>query len=91
MSSDIAPILVDERKFYEQERAHLLSQHEGKFALIHGKKLLGVYDTGRAAYEEGLRRLGNVPMLIVHVVRQEPVETVSPALQLGLIGARPYS
>lgn len=86
-----AAVLEEERRFYEAERSKLLASAEGKFALIKGSQLLGTFDTAGAAYEEGLRRLGNVPMLIVPILRQTPVEQISPALHLGLIGARPYS
>ncbi len=84
-------VLEAERRFYERERARLLASHAGKFALIHGETLLGVFDSQPSAYEEGLRRLGNVPMLIIQIVREQPVEEQSPALHLGLINARPFS
>ena len=50
-----------------------------------------MYDTAKAAYEAGVKHLGNVPMLIVQLVRKEPTESVSPALRTGLICSSPYS
>jgi hypothetical protein len=91
MAADHGAVLVEERRFYESQREKLLEQSEGKFALIHGAHLLGVYDTGKAAYEAGVKQLGNVPMLIVQVLRKEPTESVSPALHAGLISASPYT
>lgn len=78
--------LDDERTFYASIKAELLEKHEGKFALIKGKELLGVFDTQANAYAEGLRKVGNVPMLIVRIQRDEPTVWI-PALQLGLLRA----
>jgi len=86
-----AELLIEEQKYYESERERLLAAHSGKFALIKGAKLVGVFDTQSAAYEAGLTQLGNVPMLIVQLVPQRPVEFESPALHLGLISASSYS
>ena len=78
--------LKEELAFYAERKADLLKTHEGKFALIKGRALLGVFDSRSAAYEEGVRRLGNVPMLIVRVQKEEPLAWI-PALQLGLLRA----
>jgi len=43
----------------ESERARLVAQHEGKFALIRGSRLVGIFDTHQAAYEPGLSKLGS--------------------------------
>lgn len=79
-------VLAEERGFYHENRASLLQQHLGKFVLIRGRKLLGVFDSPDVAYAEGLKMLGNVPMLVVQVLPEEPVARF-PALQLGLIRA----
>ena len=64
--------LQEEVAFYRERKAELLEKYEGKFVLIKGKGLLGVFDSPSAAYEEGLRRIGNVPMLIVRVAKDKP-------------------
>jgi hypothetical protein len=79
-------ILVEERGFYQENRAALLQQHLGKFVLIKGRQLLGVFDSPEVAYAEGLKLLGNVPMLVIQVLPEQPVARF-PALQLGLIRA----
>jgi hypothetical protein len=79
-------VLAEERGFYSQNRAGWLPQYLGKFALIKGRELLGVYDSPDVAYAEGLKVLGNVPMLVVQVLPEQPVAQI-PALQLGLIRA----
>ncbi len=79
-------VLAEERKYFKEHKAELLERHPGKFALIKGQELLAVFDTPAAAYAEGLKRLGNVPMLVVRIQEEEPVAWF-PALQLGLISA----
>ena len=76
-----------ELAFYTEKKEELLAAHEGKYALIKGRELLGLFDTFPQAYEAGLRKVGNKPMLIKQVLRQEPVEHF-PALEHGLIRAR---
>jgi hypothetical protein len=78
--------LENETKYYESISAQLLSQSEGKFALIIGSELLGVFDRPETAYAKGIEVHGNVPMLIQPITRQERVETI-PAMVLGLISA----
>lgn len=80
------PILVDEREYFKAHRAELLKAHAGKFALIRGKSLVGVFDTPKAAYEAGVSEFGNLPMLIAQISSEDVVVSY-PALRLGLIGA----
>lgn len=78
--------LAEELGYYREQKAELLKSHEGKFALIKGRNLLGVFDSQDAAYAAGLQRLGNVPMLILRIQREEP-RVSNPALHLGLVHA----
>lgn len=86
MSGPPGEVLAEERRFYAAQRESLLRAYEGKYVLIKGSELVGAFDTPNAAYEEGLRRFGNVAMLIVQVRRDQPTSQV-PALTLGLIRA----
>ena len=65
--------------FFEQQLPELLKHHEGKFALIKDGQVLGVFDTMEAAYAAGLEKVGNVPMLIRPIVKEQPVHS-APAL-----------
>lgn len=78
--------LGEEQGFYNESRATWLKAHPGKFALVKGRRLLGVYDSPDEAYKQGLNQLGNVPMLVVQIVPEQPIARF-PALQLGLIRA----
>jgi hypothetical protein len=78
--------LETEVKYYESIKAELLQHHEGKYALIIGGELLGVFDHREEAYKTGIEKHGNVPMLIKLIARDEPTESV-PAVNLGLFSA----
>lgn len=67
-----------------------LQTHPGKFVLVVGEELVGVFDTPKQAYEAGIQRFGNIPMLI-RQVRPDDETTFLPALTLGLIYAHPAS
>jgi hypothetical protein len=61
--------------------------HGGKFVLVVGEELVGVYDDPETAYEIGIERFGNIPMLIKQVLPDEGT-VFFPALMLGLTPAR---
>ena len=68
-------------------RDGLLPQHEGKFALIHDRELIGVFDSMDAAYSIAVERFGADSVYIGHISKQPKVES-APALYHGLIHAR---
>jgi hypothetical protein len=71
---------------YEVLKAELLKHYEGKYALIIGSDLLGTFDHPDEAYNFGIKKCGNVPMLIKRITQQEKIDII-PALTLGLIHA----
>lgn len=79
-------LLQKELDYYRAHIEELLQQHQGKFVLIKDQKLLGVFDSDLAAYNEGIAKLGNTMFLIKFVVREEPVQQI-PALTLGILNA----
>ena len=74
-----------EQRYYDEHKAELLQHHEGKFVLIIGGELVGVFDRQEDAYAAGIARFGNVPMFIKSVQRADPPVSI-PAMTLGLIG-----
>ena len=78
--------LETESEFFEQHRAEWLGGYEGKFALIRGQELAGVFDTPEAAYEAGIEKWGNVPFLVKQILPEDRVEQ-APALVYGLLHA----
>ena len=81
-------LLKEERQFFEANRAALLKEHRGKFALIKGSELIGTFDTDENAYAEGIQRFGNVAFLIRRVQEEDP-KAEFPALTFGLLRAHP--
>jgi hypothetical protein len=79
-------LLQKELDYYKAHGEELLQQHQGKFVLIKDQKLLGVFDTDLAAYQEGIAKLGNTIFLIKMVTKEEPVQQI-PALTLGILNA----
>jgi hypothetical protein len=79
-------ILEKEQAFFEAHRPEWLKYHQGKVALVVGEELIGVYDNAEAAFDAGVERFGNVPMLIKQVQATDPVAHI-PALFLGLMNA----
>ena len=80
-------VLTKEVEHYEKTRDELLKTCEGQFVLIKGAEVLGKFPTWDEAHVFGLHRLGRVPFLIKHVVKEEPVYSI-PALDQGLLRAR---
>jgi len=79
-------VLEAEIKHFESLKADLLRQSPGKYALIIGTDLLGVFDRPEEAYRVGIQSRGNVPMLIKQVLPEDPTARL-PAMTLGLLYA----
>jgi hypothetical protein len=56
--------LREEIAAYEMMRADLESAHLGKWALVHDRKLIGVFDAFERAAETAVREFGRGPYLI---------------------------
>jgi hypothetical protein len=52
---------------YEQKKDELETVHKGKFVVVHGSDVIGVWDTFDAAALEAVRRFGRGPYLIRQV------------------------
>ncbi len=73
--------LSKELAAYRARFDNLIAVHEGKFALLHGDQLLGVFDSQMDAITRGYKELGNVPFLVKHISRLEvPLSFVSNCL-----------
>lgn len=76
--NDAINFFADELATFEAKKSQLLVDHPGKFVLIHGDELAGIYDSEQNALEEGYRRFGPVALLIQQIV-SEPPEQLAPA------------
>lgn len=76
-------LLTAELETYERHRDELLGTSEGKYVLINGDQVIGVFDTEKDAIDQGYERLGNVPFLVKQVVTVEtPQNFVSNLLAI---------
>jgi hypothetical protein len=70
--------LETEWRFFEKNRDRFVSEAEGKFALVKGRRLFGFYESERDALDEGYRRFRQPPFLVKRVLRVEvPIELMS--------------
>lgn len=81
--SEDASVLDDEVRYFEEHQVELRRRHPRKYVLIKGQELLGAYDSFEAAYESGLKTLGNKPMLIRHVDHEDVVHSVPAMMYHG--------
>ncbi len=58
---------------YNELLPNLLASGEGRFAVIVGKKLVGIFDSNDAGYSAGLEAVGLSPFLLRKIQRTQPV------------------
>ena len=61
---------------YHKLEKELLRDHEGKFALIHGKNLVGVYPTSDEALSTAAKDFGYDIFLIMHIARRIDADSI---------------
>ncbi len=81
-------MLKRELAFYEANRDEYIQYYEGQWVLIHEATFLGSYSTQEQAYAAALEKVGNVPVLIHRVSKDEEPALAVPALLVGLTGGR---
>lgn len=69
-------ILKEELAFFEENRAELLSKFPGQFALVKGRRLVGVCSTQEEAYKRGVEAFGNEAFLIKQILEKDIAEQV---------------
>lgn len=47
-----------------QDKLHELEQHQGKYVLIKGEEIVGIYDTYRDALNDGYAKFNLTPFLV---------------------------
>lgn len=77
-------MLEKERQFYADKLVEWLSRFPGKFVVVKGQELLGVFDTVEEALAEGARRFALEPFLVRRVQPTQD-EVNIPALSLGIL------
>ena len=77
----MADSLETELKTYEAHKHELLAD-EGKFVVIHGAEILGIYGTYEDALKIGYEKCKLEPFLVKKIQAVEPVNFVSRDLSL---------
>ena len=67
MAVSHVPELETELRYFNAHRAELLLDAPGKFALIKGEQVMGIFDSETTAIRHGYKMLGNVPFLVKKV------------------------
>jgi len=81
-------MLEMEIAFYEKNLEKWLIMYPGKFILVKGEELVGVYDTNEQALATGASLFGLASYLIRRVEKNKE-DIRLPALTLGLLYANP--
>jgi len=68
-------ILSEETETYNKQKDSLLKTDSGKFVLIKGKKIIGIYDTKNDAIRIGIDKFDNSPFLVKKITEKE--ETIN--------------
>jgi len=63
--------LEKELQTYDANKVELVSNFEGKFALVKDDEVVGVFDTEFDAIRQGYKRFGPVPFLVKQIVEFE--------------------
>ena len=75
--------LQEELDFFERQRLELLEREPGKYVLIKGSEVIGIFDTEIEAARTGYRQIGNEPFLIKHIVEAD-VPLIFTSFNLGV-------
>lgn len=78
-----APILQQELDFFEQQRVDLFARAPGKYALVKGTELVGIFDTEIEAIRTGYQKIGNEAFLVKHIVEAD-VPLTFTSFNLGI-------
>lgn len=75
--------LEQELKTYEQAKQKLLPESRGKFALVKGDKIVGIYVSKEDALAEGYEKFGNDEFLVKEIVEMEPINFFNRPLTIN--------
>jgi hypothetical protein len=84
----VSMALEQELKFFAENKTKLTKAHFGKFVLVKGSELIGVFDNAETALAEGAKRFGTESFL-VRQLNPDEKDIYIPALALGLLHAHP--
>ena len=62
-------VLETEIETFEKNRERLVAAGEGKFALVHGDTIVGIYESKSDAISQGYQKFGNRPFLVKQILK----------------------
>lgn len=72
-------LFYTEREIYRREVARLIAEgHEGKWLLIKGEEIIGLFDTKEQALEVRAERFFGQPVMVQQILTREPVLLITP-------------
>ena len=74
--------LDEEFKYYQNNKEEFLSKHKGKFIVIKGEKMIGVYDDRMEAIE-ATRKKHELGTFLVQEVKENDIQTFHSRVLLG--------
>ena len=74
--------LDKEFKYYQDHKEHFLSKYEGKFIVIKGEEVIGVFDDRIAAIEE-TKKTHELGTFLVHEVARDDVQMFHSRVLIG--------
>jgi len=79
--------LEQELQFFAENKTDWTKANFGKFVLVKGSELIGVFDNAETAIAEGAKRFGTESFLVRQLTEEKDIYI--PALALGLLHAHP--
>jgi len=73
-------VLELERQTYEQKKSELVGKSEGKYVLIKGKEIIGVFESEKDAIKIGIEKFGNSPFFVRKIERIEQTQNFTSNL-----------
>jgi hypothetical protein len=72
-------LFCTEREVYRREVGRLIAEgHEGKWLLIKGEEIIGLFDTEDQALDIRAQRFFRQPVLVQQILSREPVLLITP-------------
>jgi hypothetical protein len=78
------PVFEQEFRTYEENKADLLEKAKGKYVLIKGNNILGIFAKQWTAIDQGYMQLGRGPFLVKRIVEVEgqPYENLGETVRI---------
>ncbi|EQD42878.1 hypothetical protein B2A_10132 [mine drainage metagenome] len=81
----MAEPLEEELKTYEENKAKLVKEANGKYVLIKDKTIIDIFESEQDAIKTGIEKFGNVPFLVKRIEEVEQTQNyTSNLIKIGV-------